>query len=172
MPRRKRDAVNEAKPKSDADLILSFSVEQTPAQVYDAILREPEWWIGENTGEYDRVGAEFTYAYKEFHRTVQRVKTLVPNKLVEWEVLESSIHFVEDKEEWKGTTIRFEILSGGGSGVEGNGDAAGKTTLRFTHIGLTPKIECYQNCSAGWEFYILESLQSLIKTGRGVTPPF
>jgi hypothetical protein len=155
----------------NADLILSFSVKQTPAEVYDAILREPEWWIGENTGEYDRVGAEFTYAYKEFHRTVQRVKTLVPGKLVEWEVLESNIHFVAEKEEWKGTTIRFEIVEGDGDNGD-NGDAAGKTTLRFTHVGLTPRIECYKNCAAGWEFYILESLRSLITTGKGVTPPF
>ncbi len=144
-----------------ADLRLSFTVEKSPLEVYDAILREPDWWIGENTGEYDRVGALFTYTYKDFHRTVQRVKTLVPGKLVEWEVLESSIHFVEDKEEWKGTTIRFEILEGDG-----------KATVRFTHIGLTPKIACYTNCSAGWEFYILESLQTFIKTGTGVKPPF
>ena len=149
--------------KQAQDLLLSFTVEKSPLEVYDAINRVRDWWIGEFEGDdAEKVGNVFTYAYKEFHRTVQRVKTLVPGKLVEWEVLESSINFVEDKEEWKGTTLRFEILPAGD----------GKTEVRFTHIGLTPQIACYTNCSAGWEFYILESLQSFITTGKGVSPPF
>jgi hypothetical protein len=150
-------------PQQPLDLTLSITVKNTPAEVYAAINRVRDWWIGEFEGdEADKMGNVFTYAYKHYHRTVQRVKTLVPGKLVEWDILESSIHFVEDKEEWKGTTLRFEILEGAGGGTE----------ARFTHIGLTPKIECYKNCSAGWEFYILESLRGLIETGKGAAPPF
>src|SRR6186997_2791762 len=99
--------------KQSLDLTLSFTVAKIPVEVYAAINRVRDWWIGEFEGdEADKVGNVFTYAYKDFHRTVQRVKTLVPGKRVEWEVVESSINFVEDKEEWKGTTIRFEILEG------------------------------------------------------------
>ena len=149
--------------KPSPDLTLSFRTEKSPGEVYEATNRVRDWWIGEFEGdEAGKVGNVFTYAYKHFHRTVQRVKTLVPGKLVEWDVLESSIHFVENKEEWKGTTLRFEIQEGDD----------GRTELRFTHIGLTPRIECYKNCAAGWEFYILESLQVFINTGKGVAPPF
>lgn len=143
------------------DLTLSFTVDKSPAEVYDAVNNVPAWWIGEVTGGFDRVGAVFTYAYKTFHRTVQEVTALVPGRLVEWRVTESRINFVEDKEEWKGTTIRFEIREAG--------DA---TELRFTHVGLTPAIACYESCSAGWVFYVETGLRSLIETGRGVAPPF
>jgi len=145
-----------------SDFTLSFTVPRSPHEVYDAINRVDEWWVGDVSGAFTPVGAEFVYAYKEFHRTAQRVVTLIPDAVVEWAVTESSINFVEDKEEWKGTTIRFEI-----SRAED-----GKTAVRFTHIGLTPRIACYGNCSAGWEFYILESLKTFIETGKGVAPPF
>jgi len=147
---------------ASADLVLSFTVDKSPAEVYDAVNRVADWWIGEVEGSFAPEGAVFTYAYPPYHRTVQRVLAQVPGLRVEWEVTESSINFVEDKEEWKGTVIRFEMLQA----------AQDKTELRFTHVGLTPKIACYQNCSAGWEFYILESLRSLIETGKGVAPPF
>ena len=42
-----------------------------------------------------------------------------------------------------------------------------KTELRFTHIGLVPSIECYDNCSGAWRFYVNDSLRSLIATGKG-----
>lgn len=154
----------EAPDSSDSvasDFNLSFTVPQTPAEVYAAIVRVPEWWIGEVDGSFASVGATFVYAYKHFHRTAQRVTELQPGRVVAWVVTESSINFVEEKEEWKGTTIRFEIVP-----------AEGGSELRFTHVGLTPRIACYANCSAGWEFYILESLRSLITTGKGVQPPF
>lgn len=149
-------------PDAASDLTLSFVVDATPAQAYAAILRVPEWWIGEVEGAFDAPGAEFVYAYKHFHRTVQRVKTLEPGARVEWEVLESGIHFVEDPEEWKGTVIRFDVAE----------VAPGRSELRFTHLGLTPRIACYANCAAGWEHYILNSLRALIATGKGVAPPF
>jgi hypothetical protein len=57
--------------------------------------------------------------------------------------LESSIHFVKDEEEWEGTTIAFEIAEKGG-----------ETEMRFTHAGLTPKLECYGGCSSGWVHYV------------------
>lgn len=148
-------------PRSDADLILSFRVPRAPMEVFDAVNRVDAWWIGEVTGAFDRVGARFTYEYKPYHRTVQEVIDLVPGKRIVWMVLESAIHFVEHKEEWKGTRIIFEIS-----------EKDGETEVRFTHAGLTPKPACFGNCSAGWEHYIGKSLPALIRTGVGVDPKF
>ena len=43
----------------------------------------------------------------------------------------------------------------------------GKTEVRFTHVGLVPAIQCYGGCSGAWGFYVNDSLQSLITTGKG-----
>jgi hypothetical protein len=64
--------------------------------------------------------------------------------------------FTDDKTEWTGTDIVFEI--------SGKGD---KTEIRFTHIGLVPEYECYDVCSDGWGTYINGSLRALIATGKG-----
>ena len=130
-------------------------------EVFDAINRVSGWWIGEIEGTYHAEGAVFTYQYQPYHRTVQQVVQLVPGKRIVWKVLESSIHFVEDEAEWKGTTIIFEIE-----------EKDGETEVRFTHMGLTPKLQCYGNCSAGWHHYVETSLPSLLLTGHGVDPKF
>ena len=41
------------------------------------------------------------------------------------------------------------------------------TELRFTHVGLAPKIECYDACSDAWDFYIKTSLRNFIMKGEG-----
>jgi len=38
----------------------------------------------------------------------------------------------------------------------------------FTHIGLTPEIECFDNCSHGWNFYLQKSLVGLINENHGL----
>jgi hypothetical protein len=42
------------------------------------------------------------------------------------------------------------------------------TEVSFTHVGLVPEIECYNDCRKGWDFYIKESLRKLITEGKGV----
>lgn len=143
------------------DLTLSITVKKTPKEVFDAINNVRGWWIGEISGPTDELGGEFTYSYKTFHRTTQKVVELVPNKKVVWRVTKSEINFVKNKKEWNDTEIVFEIIA-----------HKDKTEIRFTHIGLTPAIECYGNCSSGWEFYIKKSLLNWIENGEGIDPGF
>ncbi len=42
------------------------------------------------------------------------------------------------------------------------------TQLSFTHIGLTPGVECYAQCEKGWNYFIGISLFKLITEGAGV----
>jgi hypothetical protein len=143
------------------DLTLSFRVPRGAREVFDAINRVDAWWIGQVEGSFDTEGAEFTYAYEPYHRTVQRVTQLVPGKRIAWEVLESAIRFVDDGEEWKGTQITFDIA-----------EKDGETEVLFKHTGLTPKLACFENCKAGWAHYVETSLPRLILTGQGVDPKF
>ena len=138
------------------DYTISFTVNQSPEEVFDAINNVRGWWSGELAGPTDHLGAEFTYRYQDVHRTTQRITELVPGKKVVWRILDSYINFVKDKAEWNGTDVAFEIAK-----------KAAKTELRFTHAGLTPAIECYGKCAGAWGFYINESLRRLITTGKG-----
>ena len=135
---------------------ISYTVDQSPQEVFDAINNVRGWWSGELAGPTDHLGAEFTYWYQDLHRTTQKITELVPGKKVVWRILDSYINFVKDKAEWNGTDVAFEIAK-----------KAAKTELRFTHAGLTPAIECYGKCAGAWGFYINESLRRLITTGKG-----
>lgn len=134
----------------------TFSVNQSPEEVFDAINNVRGWWSEEIEGSTDKLDTEFKFQHKDVHRTTQKITEFVPGKKVVWHVVESHIGFVKDKNEWKGTDIVFEISR--------NDD---KTELRFTHVGLVPTIECYGGCSGAWGFYINDSLRSLITTGKG-----
>ena len=133
-----------------------FSVNQTPREAFDAIKNVRGWWSEELEGNSEKLGDEFTYRYKDLHRSKQKLIEVIPDKKVVWLVEDGYLSFVSDKSEWKGTKVVFDISRKGG-----------KTQVRVTHEGLTPELECFDACSKGWGFYINGSLRSLITTGKG-----
>jgi len=137
------------------DFTTTIVVDQTPNQVFNAINNPRAWWSGEITGNTEKLNDEFTYRYKEFHISKQRIIEMIPDERVVWLVIESQLNFIEDKREWNGTKISFEISP--------KGD---KTQLRFTHLGLVPEIECFDSCSNAWSELIQQGLFSLITTGK------
>ena len=141
---------------SDINFTTSFTVNQSPDEVFAAVNNVRGWWSEEIEGETDKLGAEFRFHYKDFHRSTHRITEFVPGKRVVWHTTDSSLNFVSNKNEWNGTDIVFEITRKGG-----------RTELRFTHVGLVPTLECYGDCSEGWGFYINDSLRGLITTGKG-----
>jgi uncharacterized protein YndB with AHSA1/START domain len=138
----------------------TFTVEQTPAEVFDAINDVRSWWTGEIEGDTKTVGDEFTYRYPKAHFSKQTIAELVPGEKVVWHVTDSYLEGTKDPSEWTGTTIIFEITSK----PEG-------TEVRFSHLGLVPEFECFNSCSSAWGFYVNGSLQSLITTGKGPAKP-
>jgi hypothetical protein len=137
----------------------SFTVEQSPEEVFDAISNVRGWWSGEIDGSTDKLGAEFRYRYQDVHDTTQRITEWVPGKRVVWHVVDSHINFVKDRTEWNGTDIVFEIDR-----------KNGKTELRFTHVGLVPAFECYGDCSGAWGSYIKSRALSVDGTASRVWP--
>jgi len=133
-----------------------FSVDQSPQVVFDAITNVRGWWSEEVRGRTDELDAEFEFHYKDIHRSTQKITELVPGKRVVWRIVDSHLNFVDDKSEWNGTDVVFEITR--------KGD---RTELRFTHVGLVPAFACYGDCSGAWGFYINDSLHGLITTGQG-----
>ncbi len=138
----------------------SLAVDQSPDEVYSAIIDVARWWTGEVDGPASRVGDEFTYVYPDIHYSRQRVTQLVPGERVVWRVVDSKLTFASEPSEWTGTDIIFDI--------EKQGD---QTVVRFAHEGLVSQFECFDNCSSAWTFYINGSLRRLITSGEGPTPP-
>jgi hypothetical protein len=139
------------------DFTTTLLVDQTPNQVFNAINKPQDWWTGEITGNSGKLNDEFTYRYEDLHLSKQRIVEMIADQKVIWLVTESVINYAEDKEEWTGTKISFEIFK-----------KDNKTQLRFTHLGLDPGIECFDSCSNSWSQLIQQSLFSLITTGKGM----
>jgi hypothetical protein len=141
---------------TDSNFTTTFTVDQAPEVAFAAINNVRGWWSEEIKGRTDRLGEDFDYHYRDLHRCRIKVTELIPGRKVAWRVLENYFSFTEDKTEWTGTEIIFDIA--------GKGD---KTEVRLTHLGLVPDYECYDICSDGWGTYINGSLRSLIATGKG-----
>ena len=134
----------------------SFTVDQTPEEVFAAVTDVRAWWGGQIDGAAAQVGDEFVYSYQNLHRSKQKVTEAVPGRRIGWQVVEGRLNFVEDTTEWEGTTLTFDIEP-----------IDGRTLVRFTHVGLVPEVECYDTCSQAWGFYVTTSLRELIETGTG-----
>lgn len=137
------------------DFTTAFTVDQSPQEVFRAINNVRGWWSGTIEGDTDKLGAEFTYRYKSFHRSKQKVSELVPGERVVWHVTDADLSSFSKKSEWIGTEIVFAIASKGG-----------KTELRFTHVGLVPAFQCYGDCSGAWGALVNTNLRNLITTGK------
>ena len=137
------------------NLTYTFTVDQTPEAVFAAINNVRGWWSGEIEGGTDKLGDEFTYRHKDVHYSKQQITESIPGRKVTWRVVDARLNFIQDKTEWNGTEITFDIAR--------RGD---KTEVCFTHVGLVPQHECYTACSDAWGFYVNSSLRDLITTGE------
>jgi hypothetical protein len=134
----------------------AFLVDQTPDQAFAAIRDVRGWWSEGVEGGTADVGDEFTYRYGDLHVSKQRLTEVAPGRRMVWLVLDATLSFTRDRAEWKGTKVVFEVSR------KGN-----QTEVRFTHQGLVPALECFEDCSSAWGSYVNGSLKSLIATGKG-----
>lgn len=139
-----------------SDFTTSITVEQSPAAVFDAVNNPRGWWSEEIVGSTDKLNAEFDYHYEDVHRCKIKIVESVPGQRVVWLVMENYFRFTNDKSEWTGNTMIFDI-----------GQTDGKTQLQFTQVGLVPEYECFDVCEKAWTQYVQQSLWSLITTGKG-----
>lgn len=121
------------------------------------ICRVPEWWGVTFTGNAAQPQDVFVINMGPeafFHVTVTE---LLPGKRMVWQVMDCHMPWYSDKKEWAGTRLVFDLC-----------EHDGGTELTFTHEGLTPGAECYQDCVQGWTHWIKTSLGSYLATGKGV----
>src|SRR4051794_35759635 len=105
----------------------TFSVDQTPEEAFEAIKNVRGWWGEGIEGGTEKLNEEFTYRHKDIHYSKQKLKEVVAGKKMVWLIVDADLSFTENKAEWKGTEVVFEVSK------KGN-----KTEVRFTHVGLVP----------------------------------
>jgi hypothetical protein len=142
--------------KNNQNYTTTISVDQTPKEVFNAINNSRGWWSEEIEGSTDKLNDEFSYHYYDIHRCKMKIIEFIPNKKVVWLVMDNYFNFTQDKTEWTGTKIIFEIT-----------EKDKKTQIQFTHLGLVAQYECFDVCSIAWSQYIQVSLKSLITAGKG-----
>ncbi|OBG11780.1 hypothetical protein A5765_16925 [Mycolicibacterium celeriflavum] len=139
---------------SDNSLTIDIVVPNTPEEVFEAVTNVDKWWSEGIDGETAAVGGEFTFTdFTDLWCRFRLTEVTPPRRMV-WQVVDSRLDFVEDHTEWTGTQVIFDITPNPGG-----------TSLRFTHEGLRPTVECYEACSRGWDFYINRSLPNLLTAG-------
>lgn len=130
------------------DFTIEFMVDQSPSEVFNAVQDVKKWWSGfyqeQIEGNTTKLNDEFTFlAAGGAHYSKQKMVEIIPDKKLMWLVTDSKLTFLEHQEEWIGTRFGFEISQQGT-----------KTKLCFTHIGLIPGVECYEDCTMGWTQYL------------------
>lgn len=134
----------------------SFTTSKSPNEIFELLLNIDKWWSGiyeeTITGSSQKPNDEFSFsAGGGMHFSKQKLVDLIPDKKIVWQVMESNLSFLENPKEWENTKLIFDIL------VTENG-----TRVIFTHEGLKPQIECYDQCSNAWTQY-LHNLKNKLK---------
>jgi len=133
-----------------------LTLDKNAQDVLDEISQVSDWWAKDLTGSSVDINDVFTVHFGETFVTFQ-VTELVPGKTLVWHVNDCNLPWQKDKKEWTDTEVVWEVSPKNGS-----------TQVDFTHVGLIPEVECYDNCVKGWDFYLLESLKKLITEGQGL----
>lgn len=142
------------------DYKTSISVNAPVEEAFERITQVSEWWTKNFEGSSKKLNDVFTVRFGETFVTA-KLTEVVKNKKILWHITDCNLHWIENKKEWKDTEVSFEISKNKNS-----------TQIDFTHIGLKPDIECYNDCTTGWNQYVHESLLKLITEKKGLPDKF
>lgn len=136
----------------------TISVNNTPQKSYEAIcLHMSDWWApmtGTFVNEGDEAGVVFDGEHVTWHF---RAIKLLPEQSVTLKCYKADhVHEglpEEIRHEWQDTELVFEIKPFGN-----------KTEITLTHIGLHPKLKCYDVCEAGWDHFFAKGLKTYLSS--------
>ena len=119
-----------------------------------------KWWGRVDNININKLGDIFTVFFDEGTEWVFEISNYTPNKEIHWKCIKAN-HYISGLEhieqEWLNSIIiwRFKEIE---NDVE----------VSFEHIGLTPTLNCFEVCDAGWTYFIATSLKQYLDTGTGI----
>jgi plastocyanin len=134
----------------------TISVNASAAETMKKISDVNLWWAKNFKGSAKKLNDKFSVHFGDTFVDF-KISELIPGKRVVWKVTDCNLHWIKAKKEWNNTQVVFEISS------ENN-----KTKIDFTHQGLVPGVECYNDCEAGWNGHVTKSLVNFINEGKGI----
>jgi hypothetical protein len=143
--------------QTQLDIHFEFNTAVSADLAYAAISRVSDWWIRDTEGHSSALGDAFTVHFNAEDAFVRfTVTDAEPGRRYSWHVEDCFLPWFADKTEWNGTDVIFDIapINDGSS-------------VTMIHRGLTPEVECYNLCNAGWEGHVMRSLYKLIAEGAG-----
>lgn len=135
------------------DYHKSFTTTVSAEEAFTRISSVTSWWTVNIKGSAKNLNDVFTMWAGDSTTVTLQVVEVVPNKKWVWLVTDCQMLWLKDITEWKNTHIVFEILEG-----------EHQTRIDMTHVGLAPRVECYNVCEDGWNRH-LKDLATWIETG-------
>ncbi len=132
-----------------------ITVDASAAEAMKKISEVNLWWAKNFSGSAKKLNDKFSVHFGKTFVDFQ-ISELIPNKKVVWKVTDCNLHWIKAKKEWNNTEVIFEISS-----------QNKKSKIDFTHVGLFPGVECYNDCEVGWNGHVTMSLVNLINEGKG-----
>jgi hypothetical protein len=137
------------------DYNATISVNATPKETYEKIAKVGDWWAKNFTGkalnENDTFKVRFGETFVDF-----KITEAIPGKKIVWYVTDCHLDWITDKKEWKDTKVVWEISAKNNA-----------TQIKMTHVGLTPEVECYNDCEVGWNGHVKGSLVKFLTENKG-----
>jgi hypothetical protein len=140
---------------STQDYTMTIHASTSAKKAVEAIDHVDAWWTASFRGAAQRVGDTFTVHFGDTFVAFEVVEHT--DERIVWRVTDSLLPWLRDKTEWTGTDVVWQVT------LEGR-----ETSVKMTHMGLVPTVECYANCERGWDFYVGKSLQKLLVEGDGL----
>jgi uncharacterized protein YndB with AHSA1/START domain len=140
-------------PATSDDYTYDMRVQVPLPQVIEALTDDTvisRWWTAVSGSERD--GAEVRLFIGDGAPFVFfTVAHAAGTNEVTWTVTDCAV-----MADWVGTQPSFSVQQ----------DDDGTCTIEFRHVGLTPALECFDQCRAGWNHF-MPSLHQFLETGAG-----
>ena len=95
---------------TNQNFTTTFTVDQTPDEVFKGINNVRGWWSEEIEGTTDKLGAEFTYHDEDGPSLQDENNRIRPRQKVVWLVLDNYFDFTEDKPSGKAPRLFSKSL--------------------------------------------------------------
>ena len=143
------------KTKRSQDYTKTIKIGAECGKVYSALatlkgLRG--WWTPLVNGK-PTTGGKVRFEFEGLEEYIDmKVERSSDPSAVHWTCLKHT-----DLPEWDGTKIEFNVTR----------KSANSCILNFRHIGLSPKLDCFNDCKLGWDHF-LASIVALVENGKGM----